>query len=410
MKTTITLLLLGIFIRVSAQNSCQPPVYYFDSMSVVSGSGGIGSVYRFTGVLNGIDALVTITGAQNASINNANVDNSSPYPIAWQPFITFPSSRSGSGDSSYMEFEVKFVVGGNGAPVLQNCMATTIVDCDGNGSGNGFREMVKVSVPGVPKGISNSSITVFQDSQWILFKSGVSQFTSIDTFNSAAMGQVNFPQNTSTFRMRVGVTGAHAANLQRQFSFYFRSFAALSVSLPVDLVSFYAEKSPSGNRIIWSSSQETSFSHYELHTSVNGVNFAPVARLEGKNRSSMLNTYIYEDNNHYQGVVYYRLLMTDLDGKQYWSERIATNAGTDNQVLQQIYPNPTNSFVHVSGSEPESVYSVYVQDMFGKIIAEGVRANEMNWTADLGQLPSGVYTLMIGTAEGKFQPYRIIKQ
>ena len=152
MKNFSVLILLVIGIGASAQNTCLPPNYFFDSKTRISGNGGVNSQYRFNNVLPGINAFVTITKIQNASIDSNSIDNSSSYSLAWQPFITFPARRTQANDSSYMEFKVEFKTSSS-TPVLlpQNCMAMTIVDCDGNGN-NSYREFVRVSLPAKPMG------------------------------------------------------------------------------------------------------------------------------------------------------------------------------------------------------------------------------------------------------------------
>ena len=197
-----------------------------------------GSTYTFLSVAPGINAIVTVTASKNASVDV--MDDSSVYKQAWQPNIRYTNATSNANDSSYVEFKVDFVKSSNKNADLQNLVSMTIVDCDGPGNSNTYREFVRVSMPATTKLIKNSTITTSFDACWLYFKSGTTQFSNIDTSNYAAMAQVNFT-NIYSYRMRVGALGIVSANSTRQASFYFKAFTAMVVPLPVTLNNFEAK-------------------------------------------------------------------------------------------------------------------------------------------------------------------------
>lgn len=219
--------LLVLPATMSAQ--CAPKTYNFNNMSVISGSGGVGSVYKFTSVLSGVDAFITVVKRNNATISNSNMDITGSYPQAWQPYIDFTNATNSSNDSSYIEFLVEF----KKSNVLnkQMCMAMTVIDCDGSGNGN-YKEMIKVSKPCTAVGVSGSTITTSSSTNWLSLVSGQTQYTNIDTSNYGAMAQVNF-NDTSSFNIRVGVVGKVSRGQQRQYCFYFRGFTALLIPLSI---------------------------------------------------------------------------------------------------------------------------------------------------------------------------------
>ena len=416
MKLQITLLSIFVALssfRAGAQNSCKPPIYYFDSMSVVSGSGGVNSAYLFSSVLTGIDAIVTITKAQNAQISNANMDNSNGYSVAWQPFITFPSNRSNTSDSSYMEFNVRFVSSGTTTSLQQNCMAMGIVDLDGTGSGSAFREMIKVSLPGTPTAMGNSSISVYQDSKWVLFKSGASQFSNIDTINSAAMGQMNFPSGISSFTMRVGIVGSVSGGTQRQFSLYFKSFAALTVPLPVHLSDFKAVQKDALVNIGWISSYESNFSHFELHRSYDGLTFEKIQTIAGSGSYSSLNHYkLVDEVPAASAQIFYKLKMTDLDAKEVWSHTVVTANAEQigNGASFRLYPNPVSGQLSINSGALLSISQVRIFDAYGKMVLEqSYGANSETFLLDVSGFPAGVYTVHITDALGLSEEERFVK-
>lgn len=396
----ITLLSVLSAISIHAQGVCEPPIYRFNNMSS-SGNGSVNSTYTFSNVLTNVNAVVTITKLQNASINNSNVDVNSPYSVAWQPFVTFPNSRSNSTDTSYIEFKVEFKSTGTGNPLVnQSCMAMTIVDCDGNGTGNTYREMVKISRPGTPMGVNNSTISVFEDARWLLFKSGPATFNNIDTNNLAAMGQMNFPNTTNTFYMRVGVVGPVGNGTTRQFSFYFKSFA-LPVALPVHLTNFTTQLQDGFVKLNWSASEERNFSHYEVYRSYDGVQFESVATV-ASGFNGTLTQYEWMDYNKTTSArAFYKLKLVDLDGKVTWSFTntldLNTPALTNTITLQ---PNPSNGLLQIQ-TEYDGEAEITVLDMFGKVAYTG-SYDGLNETVsiDLNAVSAGIYMVKI-VADGQ---------
>lgn len=402
-------------VQASAQNSCQPPVYYFNNLSVVNGSGGVNSTYRFNSVLSGIDALITVIKAQNAQMSNSNMDNANGYALAWQPFVSFPSRRNNSSDSSYLEYQITFVASGTTTPVSQNCMALGIVDLDGSGSGSSYREMIKIALPGTPTGIDNSSISVYQDNSWVLFKSGISQFNNIDTVHSAAMGQMNFPTGVSSFRIRVGIVGPVSGGTQRQFSLYFKSFAALTVPLPVYLSDFKAVRNDAGVNIGWISTHESNFSHFELFRSFDGYNFEPVQTISGKGSYNSISHYKVLDETMpaiNDGSVYYKLKMTDLDAQWVWSHTIM-GANTE-QILSgnlfNVYPNPVSDQLCINSGAMGTISNVRITDVCGIIVLEqSFGTDSVQQVLHVADLPAGIYTIHISDADGLSEEKRFIK-
>lgn len=400
-----------------AQGVCEPPIYNFNNKSNVSGNGGLGSEYRFNNVLTNVNAIITITRIQNASVNNNNMDNASPYAQAWQPFITFPNSRNSSQDTSYIEFKVEFKTNAL-TPVLidQSCMAMTIIDCDGNGNGNTYREMVKVSLPGTPLGIANSTISVYEDDNWMLFKSGPTTFNSIDSINKAAMAQVNFPTTTNTFYMRVGVVGPVSANTQRQFSFYFKSFTGLEVPLPVKLSAFTASLKESDVQLNWTSTEELNFSHYEIYRSTNGSDFESIALLYAQDNHSITKNYSFVDANLSKdiNVVYYKLKLVDLDGSVSWTSiRVVDVNNEGKQVtLGSVYPNPAGNQLYFETGKSGMPLKYSIRDVYGKEILKGTEeeGKELSLVIDLGKVENGLYTLVAEYEDGTTSVHKFIKQ
>ncbi len=413
MKNFIALMMLfGLCSIIYSQNGCQPPTFYFDSMSTVSGTGGLNSVYKFTNVLNGVDAIMTITKAQNARSSSSDMDVTGNYPLAWQPNITFPASRTSMSDSSYLEFRIDFMTSSNQL-LNQNCLAMTIVDCDGPNVSNSFREIVKVSLPGSPKGITSSTVSVYQDTKWIMYKSGPTTFMNIDTNNLAAMGQTNFPDTVHTFYMRVGVVGPIAANALREYSFYFKSFAGLVVPLPVKLINYRTSLVNRDGLVEWMASDEVNMDRYEVYRSTDGKDFVLAGTIKAR-KNQQISEYGFLDRNirdYQNSKVYYRLKMIDQQELGTWGD-ISMLSLTAGGVLTYVYPNPATQALSVDlGYTPADGYSVEIVDVYGKAVIHNYDPELFGTilNLDIKALDKGLYFVNIYDSDGSVLTNRFIK-
>jgi hypothetical protein len=208
----LTLALLSFNLTYSQQYSFRKP-------TVSSG------VYKFSNVLGSVDAYVSQVGSVNASINQ--IDDSTVYPLAWQPFIKFTNSTSNSSDSSYVEFLLEFKNGSN--LDTQSLIQATVVDCDGTSS---YREFVKSSTPVTGWSGYFSTVSYKKEKNWFSLISSTTTYSTIDTTNQDAMAELKYT-NTQQFKLRVGVVGIVSANQVRQFSFYFKHFDSMLIALPL---------------------------------------------------------------------------------------------------------------------------------------------------------------------------------
>ncbi|WP_319421314.1 DUF4347 domain-containing protein [Pleurocapsa sp. FMAR1] len=106
-----------------------------------------GSVYRFSNVLTGVDALVTVTalnnGATLASLDTYTAPTSSPTgsPEAFQPTVNAPTNTA---DAS-VDFAFTFVNTGTSTPTTVSNFVLSPVDVDGAGDTTTLREYVDLS-------------------------------------------------------------------------------------------------------------------------------------------------------------------------------------------------------------------------------------------------------------------------
>jgi len=371
-----------------------------------------GSTYTFLSVAPGINAIVTVTASKNASVDV--MDDSSVYRQAWQPNIRYTNATRNANDSSYVEFKIDFIKSSNKVADVQSEVSMTIVDCDGPGNSNTFREFVRASMPATTKLIKNSTITTGSDASWLYFKSGTAQFNNIDTSNYAAMAQVNY-SNVTSFTMRVGAIGIVSANSNRQASFYFKAFTAMVVPLPVTLSNFKATVDNNNSEISWSTSSEENLNQFEVTRSIDGKKFTTIGSVNAIGNSNEINAYNFSDvnvSNIGASTIYYQLRMVDENG-DYRFSNIAHVKFNNAISTVSVYPNPTSDYLNISLNETVVVESaISIMDANGKAVALKTpsNSNESSIQLDIRQLENGIYFINILSNDGSLTSAKFIKR
>lgn len=171
------------------------------------------------------------------------------------------------------------------------------------------------------------------------------------------------------------------------------------IILPITLSSYNISVISSEKvNISWSTTQEQNNSYFTIQRSTDGVTFTTIGQIQGTN-SSTGSSYNYIDNSPGQGVIYYRLSQTDIDGRiTYYDIKKITFEGTEESTVK-IYPNPAHKNINLklaftySGKLTVSIYQAN-----GKI----VKQFQINKTSDyilqqinLEGIAAGYYNLVI---------------
>jgi hypothetical protein len=98
---------------------------------------------------------------------------------------------------------------------------------------------------------------------------------------------------------------------------------------------FYSKMEKDKIHLTWSSIQEIDNKYFSLEKSIDGKSWELIYRINGKIRSFSLNKYRYIDHLPSQGVSYYRLSQTNLDGKTISHPEIVKIFNTKPEFLQK---------------------------------------------------------------------------
>jgi hypothetical protein len=175
-------------------------------------------------------------------------------------------------------------------------------------------------------------------------------------------------------------------------------FSMPVVVLPLQLVSFTAQKQQKEVLLAWTTSNEVNTSRFEVEKSYNQQNWSSIGTVNSFNNSAADNHYNLTDQHPAEGMNYYRLKMIDRDGKFVYSDiravRFSANSGFS------IKPNPVDDRLTVQFSGSNNAGYLSVKDLLGRNITTVQTSSAASIVnINTSQLADGVYLVnFTGTA------------
>lgn len=167
--------------------------------------------------------------------------------------------------------------------------------------------------------------------------------------------------------------------------------------LAIKLSDIAARNVGAANRIDWNSSSEEEGDTYTLQRSADGRTFSDLATLPAKGRAS---AYSYLDEQPYNGISYYRVLLRDVAGNMAYSKVVsaAVQNGTGFDIT--VAPNPAHSSITVrSYGLQQASGTITISDMTGRALLQQ-QATGNSSTLDISTLPQGIYMLRYSSDAG----------
>lgn len=168
--------------------------------------------------------------------------------------------------------------------------------------------------------------------------------------------------------------------------------------LPVELVSFSAQRKGTHILLNWSTATEVNNYGFEIEKrSEKSEEWIKAGFVPGNGNSNSTKDYSFTDPVTVKGKLFYRLKQIDTDGAFSYSDPVSISSGApENFTLRQNYPNPFNPSTTISYSIPEDSYTkLIVYDALGREVRNLVNSEQMagdyeiNFDGD--GLPSGLY-------------------
>lgn len=187
----------------------------------------------------------------------------------------------------------------------------------------------------------------------------------------------------------------NTASSRWEVSFVFIGRSGFFVSsaldpLPLTLLNFNGHSYNGYNQLQWKTADEANTKEFMLERSTDGNVFTAVANIAAAGSGN--NTYSYKDPVSFNGKLYYRLKMVDVDGKYTYSATVSlTNTGNNGASL---YPNPVSDVVYLQTSNEllhskADLYHANGQHMQTIIITATTQAIPVQ------QLANGIYIIKL---------------
>lgn len=164
----------------------------------------------------------------------------------------------------------------------------------------------------------------------------------------------------------------------------------LSSGLPVELSSFTASCSDNGALLKWTTESEARTDYFTMEGSADGDSWNEVGKVDAQFSSQTRTEYAYQTGRSADGINYYRLRLTDIDGSEEILSLVSLICEND-KVL--IYPNPTAGTVTVNAAADEFAG---VFDSSGRKVLETVYVfGKHQFAIDLSGFAPGLYSIQI---------------
>ncbi len=171
----------------------------------------------------------------------------------------------------------------------------------------------------------------------------------------------------------------------------------------------------SGNHLLnWKANCTSLEAKFNIERSTDGRKYFSLGTINASN-TRCLQPFDFIDNNPAAGMNYYRIKMTDVDGKISYSSIIALlNKKTGFEIVN-LLPNPVTdgtALLNITSAENQSA-TIVVTDAMGKKVQSMDKSVISGFTQikmNFADLASGVYTISVYTGNGERKTKQFIKQ
>ncbi|WP_027418733.1 T9SS type A sorting domain-containing protein [Crocinitomix catalasitica] len=169
--------------------------------------------------------------------------------------------------------------------------------------------------------------------------------------------------------------------------------------LPVELLSFDAEKQNDFVQLNWLTASEINNDYFDVERSNDGINYTKIAKVDGAGNSVKRLSYQVEDFNPNPGMNYYRLKQVDFDGAFEYSQVESVEFNDFSAI--KMYPNPAgqNELLTLESSLP--IQRIIMQDESSRVVNDVTfNGDETRVELNLNNLAKGIHFVQIYTSNG----------
>lgn len=186
-------------------------------------------------------------------------------------------------------------------------------------------------------------------------------------------------------------------------------------TLPVKLINFDAKYTNAAVTLNWSTAQEKNFSHFVVERSTDGVAFNQTSLVFGAGESDIRMDYSYIDRNitGLSGLVYYRLVSVDTDGKIAYSSIRIIRIGANNPGIKlTTYPNPVTHELRITipAAWQNKAVTYQLYSVNGQVVnSKQANNSSQTETMNVSNFAPGIY-IVKATCGSEVAQERIVKQ
>ncbi|MBB4602148.1 hypothetical protein HNQ93_002283 [Hymenobacter luteus] len=212
-----------------------------------------------------------------------------------------------------------------------------------------------------------------------------------------------------------GITSTNAGQIRKfkvllsgnsdvAFVAYNSQTATVTNPLPVQLVSFGGQATPTGTDLAWQTAQELNSAAFEVEASPDGRTFQTVGRVAAAGTSAQARRYSFRHTTGGTGTRYYRLRQLDLDGSSTYSAvvTLAVQQKSRPAVRVTAAPNPFGATLQLRLSPTEALPThgtVQLTTLDGRVLYQqdmsGLLRQPVVALPGLPALPAGVYVAQV---------------
>jgi hypothetical protein len=164
----------------------------------------------------------------------------------------------------------------------------------------------------------------------------------------------------------------------------------LTALLPLNFISVSAQRNGSTEQVSWSTDHELNTGAFQVERSSDGLSFVSIGSVQSRNQPGT-QSYNFADASPLDGTSYYRIRITDKDGKYLYSS-IVTAGGK--QVKFSLFPNPAQSSLEIQYPAIAETGSLEIISAGGsKLKSVPLKAGATSTLLDVRFLHPGFYLL-----------------
>lgn len=203
-------------------------------------------------------------------------------------------------------------------------------------------------------------------------------------------------------------TGTITSNSISSFGIF--AIGSASWVLPVTLISFDAIRQNGITDIKWVTENEYNTRSFIVERSDNGTNFSPIAQLSGRNRK-INEHYTIPDKTPINNIAFYRLRITDENGKEAFSRIVAVSDISKKSLT--LFSNPVHSqAVLIAGGQLNGSFDYYISTAAGQSLQQGklnIQSGGVYHISLSNNINPGTYILRVTNGIENFS-YKMIVQ